>query len=324
MLRRLQKFQAASKNLIRYNLPLRTLVTLRMLNYRFPSVLGIEPTNICNLNCKICVSGQNQSAPGMMSMTLFNRIIEESLQYGKRWMIILHNLGEPLVHPEIAQMVRIIKRKKAARLVQFATNGLLATEDILNELIGSGVDSITFSIDAYSRQDYSDLKGMDGLEQVKKNAMLLMALKKKRKSALPWVCAKMVRRRGFEHTFKPFLEEWSKIVDEALMTPYSNWGGDIPYEGTDQIRRKRYACHFLWYYPVISCDGGVLVCCATVSPKAIIGNINQRNLHDIWTGEELKRIRQAHLKKDFGRIPYCSGCTYWTESKVNLDYFLRA
>jgi radical SAM protein with 4Fe4S-binding SPASM domain len=324
MLEKWQRLKASAKNFIRYNRCLRPLVTLMMVDYQFPSVLGIDPTNICNLKCKICPASFDKSPRGMMARELFKRIINESLKYGKRWMIILHNFGEPLIHPQIAEMVRIIKEKKAAEIVQFATNGILATEEILNDLISAGLDAITFSIDAYSPEEYKELKGLDALEKVKANVRLLMDLKKKRQSVLPWVCAKMIRRRGFEHTFKPFLDEWRKIADEVALTPFSNWAGDITYQGTEPIRKKRYACHFLWYYPVINWQGDVFICCATFSPQAIIGNLEKESIHDIWTREKLRKIREAHLKKDFRQIPYCADCTYWSESNFNLDYFLRA
>jgi radical SAM protein with 4Fe4S-binding SPASM domain len=324
MLRLWQRLKVSSKNFIRYNRYLRPPVTLAMVNYRFPSVLGIDPTNICNLKCKICPSGLYQSELGLMPMGLFKRIIEESLLYGRRWMIILHNFGEPLLHPKLSEMVRMIKERKAARCVQFATNGISADEKVFNDLIDSGLDMITFSIDAHTAREYRDLKGSDSLGQVRENVELLMRLKEKRGSLFPRVCAKMVLRKGFEHTAKPFLDEWRKIADEALLTPFSNWGGDIAYTGTEPAARKRYACHFLWYYPVIDWKGDVFSCCAVFSPKAIIGNLNRESIGEIWQGEQLKKIRTAHLQKDFSRIPYCAECTYWSESKADLDYFLKA
>jgi radical SAM protein with 4Fe4S-binding SPASM domain len=323
MTRLFQTFKAASKNLIRYNHFLRALVTLMMTDYRFPSVLGIDVASICNLRCSMCAAHQMRKGAGIMSLELFSRILDESLEYGRRWMIILHNFGEPLLNPELPRMVTMIKEKKAAQVVQFATNGLLLTEDIIGGLIDAGLDSVTISVDAHTADDYRELKGVDGLEKVRENSRLLMKLKKERHSPLPWVSAKMVRRKGREGAFKPFLKEWRALVDEALLTPYSNWGGDVPYEGTDILPPRRHACHFLWYYPVIDWQGQVYMCCATVSDKGVIGDLRETTLQQIWTGERLKSLRRAHLSHDLSCYPACSDCSYWAESKISLDCFLK-
>jgi radical SAM protein with 4Fe4S-binding SPASM domain len=238
-------------------------------------------------------------------------------------MLILHNFGEPLINPHIGMMVKRAKERKVARSIQFATNGTLLTASACRMLIHSQLDGLVLSVDAFTPEDYAALKGKNLLPEVIINARALQQLKKELHSKKPYLCAKMVRRSGFEHTFKPFLEQWSLIADEAALTPYSNWGGAVPQDGLQHLPAKRYACHFLWYYPAIASDGRVFCCCATDDPEAVIGSINSDSLELLWNGPKLARIRKVHLSGDFEKFRPCSRCTYWAESRINLNFSFR-
>jgi radical SAM protein with 4Fe4S-binding SPASM domain len=259
---------------------------------------------------------------GTMELSLFEDIIEQCSMQKRLWMFILHNFGEPLLNPSIARMVSMAKERNIARSIQFATNGLLLTESKARDLIEAGLDGIVFSVDAYSGEEYKALKGKDMLDKVVENARTFIRVKKELKSSSPHVCAKMVRRKGYEHTFEPFLKMWSEIVDEAALTSFSNWGAMVGYDGSEEIPTQRYACHFLWYYPAINWDGRVFFCCAACDADAVIGDLRESSLSDIWHGERLAEVRRAHLEGRFDKIAPCSKCSYWSESRVNLDKWL--
>jgi len=322
-MKNISALKASLKNIIRYNSFLRGLVTRHMISLEFPSVIGLDPTSSCNLNCTFCGPRKSGLPDGMLSMDIFNRVIDESLRYGKRQMLILHNSGEPLLNENIYEMISIAKKKKVARVIQFSTNGLLIDEKNAEALIKSGLDGLVISVDAYTPQEYLELKGRDCLARVIENTKILMAAKKRLGSSTPFVSAKMVRRVGYEGTFKPFLAFWKTIVDEAALTPYSNWGGGVPYQGTEIIPRNRFACHFLWYYPAINWDGTAYFCCASTDSGAVIGNINEKSLAEIWRDEPLAKIRRMHLERNYESAGPCANCTYWAESGVNLDSWLK-
>ena len=67
--------------------------------------LVIDPSNICNLHCPLCPTGQGRSdrSKGKMSFVNFRRIIDELGAYLYR--VDLHNWGEPLLNDEIYRMI---------------------------------------------------------------------------------------------------------------------------------------------------------------------------------------------------------------------------
>jgi radical SAM protein with 4Fe4S-binding SPASM domain len=311
------------KNMVRSNRILRGIVTRVMISRDFPAVIGVDPASTCNLACTFCGPRLMSEPRGVMPLSLFAKLIDEIAAHKKLWMLILHNFGEPLMNPDLAAMVALAKKQRVARSVQFATNATLLTEEKSRALIDARLDGIVLSVDALTREEYRELKGMDLLDTVRENACTLMSLKRRLRSAKPHVCAKMVRRQDYAHTFKPFLREWRTIVDEAALTSYSNWGDAVDYNGTQKQLPPRYACHFLWYYPAVNWDGRVFFCCAACDPSAVIGDLKDQSLSEIWHGERLAQVRKAHLEKRFSDISVCARCTYWSESGVNLDPWLK-
>jgi len=282
-----------------------------------------EGIAVVDEKCTFCGAQGLKPHPLMLSLDLFNKVIDESLLHGRRQMLIMHNSGEPLLNKNIYEMIAIGKQKKVARVVQFSTNGLFLTEENCERLIRSGLDGLVISVDALTPEQYAELKGVDCLERVITNARTLMRVKREMKSSTPYVSAKMVRRFGFEDTFDPFLKFWRGIVDEAALTPFTNWGGQLVYQGTSPPPGRRYACHFLWYYAAINPDGKVFFCCSSTAPGAVIGNVTQQSLEEIWQGESLARMRRLHLGAKFEMTGPCCNCSYWSESGRSLDRWLR-
>jgi radical SAM protein with 4Fe4S-binding SPASM domain len=74
----------------------------------------------------------------------------------------------------------------------------------------------------------------------------------------------------------------------------------------------RYPCPVLWFNPVVNWDGEVTTCCVNyMRNELIIGDVKKQSLKEIWNGEKLRKIRQAHVKGDFSELPTCAKCTYW-------------
>ena len=135
----------------------RRKILQKKISFDFPIRLNIEPTNYCNLSCSMCPRELNRPF-GYMEFNLFKKIIDESILYGKRLIITLTKDGEPLLHPELPQMIKYAKDKKAAYKINFYTNGILLTETKSEEIIKSGLDTMHISIDAFTKETYKKSK----------------------------------------------------------------------------------------------------------------------------------------------------------------------
>ena len=106
-----------------------------------PIMAHIIPIRRCNLSCTYCNEYDNFSPPGPLD-TMLERI--EQLGRLKTGVITLSG-GEPLLHPELDNIIRGIRRN--ATLAGMITNGYLLTADRIQKLNDAGLDYLQISID---------------------------------------------------------------------------------------------------------------------------------------------------------------------------------
>ena len=128
---------------------------IRLADYFFSRLLG-EPlcppehvycslTNACNLRCSMCSIPHDESAsPYELSYDEWCRVIDDVAAMGIGH--IVFSGGEPLLRPDIADLVSYSARKKIP-MVDIISNGLLLTESLTEQLVAAGLHHITISID---------------------------------------------------------------------------------------------------------------------------------------------------------------------------------
>ncbi|MGQ4891436.1 MAG: radical SAM protein [Candidatus Njordarchaeia archaeon] len=113
----------------------------------YPKILQLEPTNMCNFNCLMCIRRFWNTELSHMSMDLYTKIAREVFPNIER--LTLYGEGEPLIHPNILDMVRMAKEllpKDAT--VFFITNGSLMSQKMADKLfVDLKMDEVAFSVD---------------------------------------------------------------------------------------------------------------------------------------------------------------------------------
>lgn len=106
-----------------------------------PIVAQIIPTRRCNLSCGYCNEYDRVSDPGPLDE--LRRRIDRLAKLGTG--IITLSGGEPLLHPDVAELIRHIRRRGA--IATLITNGYLLTPSTIQTLNRAGLDSLQISID---------------------------------------------------------------------------------------------------------------------------------------------------------------------------------
>jgi sulfatase maturation enzyme AslB (radical SAM superfamily) len=101
----------------------------------------IEPTSRCNLNCDICIRNSWTETQGDMAGGTLRSLIESLRNLEYKPVICFGGFGEPLLHPNIMEM--ITHAKAVAWHVEVITNGLLLTEQMVRDFVrGRIVESV--------------------------------------------------------------------------------------------------------------------------------------------------------------------------------------
>lgn len=139
---------------------------------RQPVSLYIEVTKNCNELCTMCPRTYNwPNRRDNLSFEHFTHIVEQAPGLQRA---VLHGLGEPLLNPRLFEMVRYLKARGV--YVLFNSNALALNERRRRELLESGLDEYRISFDAAQPETYKLIRGVAGLEKVKRNVLALTGL----------------------------------------------------------------------------------------------------------------------------------------------------
>lgn len=117
----------------------------------------LEPTVVCNLNCRGAVCSKDSKILASRSRHYFPRdeLLPMLVPVGKQLIRIdFFNYGDPFCHPEAVSMLKDIKASFPGIYLYTSTNGLLLTDEKMVGLIRSGLDEITFSVDGADQKTY--------------------------------------------------------------------------------------------------------------------------------------------------------------------------
>lgn len=293
-----------------------------------PSAAAIEVTNLCNFNCVICSRRYSERPLGTMNMQLFTKIVEQ-IKHSTRFMW-LHLLGEPLLNPEIFEMIAFCKKNKLK--VGLSTNAMLLSQDKSEKLLNSGLDSCILAFDGVNKETYEKVRVGGVYEQVEENIINFLALKKKMKACKPWTVIQTVEINLTQNELDDFKNKWRYAnVNEILIRKYSTSAGQIgdkdivaqpKHRYLSEQKTNRPPCFLLWNSAVIFWNGEVSVCCHDcVNGKLVFGDLKKESLKDIWNSPKIVALRRQHVLRQFSSI--CQDCLEYPLFEPSVSCFIK-
>jgi len=149
------------------------------INYRS---LQIEPTNRCNLKCRVC--WHTLGAPkgyGDLSFDLFKTIFS---QFDGIQDLNLQGLGEPFLSQDLLNMISHVKHKKVDVWLTSNLN-IDIDEKFARSIVKSGLTKIRISIDASSEKEYGKIKKRGSFKKVINAIRLINRIKSELSSDFP-------------------------------------------------------------------------------------------------------------------------------------------
>lgn len=262
------------------------------------TTIGIETNNTCNLKCRHCPVPREMTRPkGFMSFSFFQKIIDINPSLNR---IYLTDWGEPLLHPEIIEMIAYAHSKGIH--VSLTTNGTLLDKSMSEKLMRAGLDLIKISIDG-GPQTYEKIRGFP-YPKIKENLHEFLRLREAT-GGQTWIEVTMVVYEETIDEVETFLAEWKDKVDAVNLQPRFF---TLP-------RPARSPCRDLWRLLVVLWDGRVTPCCADYNGELIVGRADEKSLQDIFKGPAMLSLRKQHLQRQWSGL--CERCSFF-----EADYHL--
>ncbi|MDP3990738.1 MAG: radical SAM protein [Candidatus Nealsonbacteria bacterium] len=295
----------------------------------YPSILMVEPTNFCNLNCPLCPVGNKslKREKGFMPLEGFKKIIDELGDYLLN--LTLWNFGEPMLHKDIYEIIEYAKRKKI--FIRLSTNGhFFNNKENIKRLVSSGLDNLIVALDGASQETLSKYRVGANFEEIINGINGVVEEKKKLKSRLPFIELQFVIMKHNEYevdkmkkiakdigvdklTLKTVTleietskEELEK-VKEFLPTKeeYNRY-----LKSEKELKRKKPVknkCVRLWLSSVINWNGDAVPCCYDAEGVFTFGNTFEKSFKEIWVAESYIKFRETVLKNKKS-VKMCSNC----------------
>lgn len=227
-------------------------------------VLQIEPTDHCNLACRMCAPHAERwdtvhGVPkGFLDPTLFRRVIDGLAAEDCRFdHVILQWLGDPSLHPALEDLVAHAGRGLAGSVgyLRFDTNAILLGPDRMEKIVTTRAPGVpllvVFTLDAATPATYERVKGRDALARAKRHIRALLAL---RAQAPPphdlHVQVQFVVQPGNAHEAGEFLRYWTDALGchgagrghaEILFKRLSVGGGAAGQAEADRLYERTMA-----------------------------------------------------------------------------------
>ena len=271
----------------------------------------IEITNVCNLHCSFCPG--TRRAERFMSAEEFYVLARKIRPYTEY--LYLHVLGEPLLHPQLSELLHAAGELKFR--VCLTSNGTLLPRQLETLCRSSALHKISVSLHSFEANERSkDLNSyLDGVwdscELLSEQGVLCAlrlwnegGLERENDNILYFLSQKTGKsveqlptdRRG-NRTLQPcvFLEQAEKF--------------DWP--DPDAAERGVEFCHGLRRQIAVLCDGTVVPCCLDGEGSIALGNLFTQELSDILASPRALAMTDGFAR----RCPaeeLCRRCGYAT------------
>lgn len=290
---------------------------LRLRPPDFPPKVQIEITNRCNLRCVMCTRNQLTRPTADLSLTHFRRIADEcSREPGV--LLSLFFLGEPLLHPQLEEMVAHLHavRERSAVPLRFAiqTNGMLLTRARARALLAAGLREISFSVDGLEG-DLERVRPGARYEVVERNILDLLALRGELGlTDLHVAIAKLCDDPQADEV-RRFLERWQERVDEIRLLPitkvagnaFLNAAGEIERIGAEPMAGIRRYCGQGARLLVLA-DGRYAFCFTDINGDIDLGHVEQESIREVWNAPRMAALRAQIQAADYSGLKPCATC----------------
>jgi len=293
----------------------------------FPFFVQIEPTNFCNLKCPVCPAGGFGFKRDRRHMKLdeFKSIIDDMEEY--LLFIVLWDWGEPLMNPDLPEMIRYAADRDIKTVVSTNCNcNSFHDTAYMERLLRSGLTTLILAIDSIHQEQYETYRKKGNLHKALEGIKKTVAMKKQRGGG-PIMLMRMVVMRQNEQEVRQMrrlarrmgVDRFSVKTMNPLYASESSECEVVPREpnyqrfeykkGTYERIKIDFRCNIIYRQCTISSNGDVKPCCWWYDNDYPTPNcFRDGGLKQIWNGPAYNNLR-AQVASDKDVIHYCRRCS---------------
>lgn len=286
-----------------------------------PRSLSIELNNTCNQKCVFCPYHGDYAPtvpkPAVMSYDMAVKLLDEAMKLGiGKKEVGFYFAGEVFLHKDLHKIIRHAK-EIGYEYTYITTNGSLANQEKIRNLLDAGCDSIRFSINAADKESYAEIHGRDDFDKVLQNIKFMHSYIKdnalKTSTSISCILTKKTEdaKEKIKNIFGDFVDDIifmpvilnrlkcdQNFIDEYGLIDTSNTS--VNYD---------FVCPIVFDSMYINANLEVVPCCDAYCENVVCFDLKQEfDLKKAWESEALKKYRNIFLKKQDGKGTICENC----------------
>ncbi len=311
-------------------------VLAKVLPLDTPIILQIFPIYACNFTCKYCTFSIPRINRGfisdkiVMDFELLKKCVDEMASFPHKIKTLRFvGMGEPLLHPRIADMVRYTVSKKVAEKVEILSNGSRLTPKLADALIAAGLSRLVLSIQGTTAKKYLEISRINidfkkfvsnikyfydhkGKIQMHIKIVDIALDNEDDKKRFYKIFGDICDTIGIEHASPIFPGvRYNSVLKDSLFTQFGL--------KVSEVR----VCPQPFFTLQINPDGKVVPCYSVTYP-AILGDCNNQSLSEIWNGSKYQQFRRKMLDGPKNVCELCANCgiikhRFFPEDNLNND-----
>ncbi len=226
-------------------------------------------------------------------------------------LVVLGGFGEPLLHPQLDEILGILSRAGIFG-VALRTNGLALNDAVIASLVEHRIDVVALLLDAWTDDFYRRLHDGQELATVTAAVERLEAARGAAHQVEPVVLPHLIKTTETIDEMDDFFDGWIRRVGWAVIEGYSHHAGQLPdLSVVDMSPPLRAPCRRIRQRCTILADGGMTLCDQDFVGVSTVGSLHETSLADLWQGESLSAARAHHQAARYDELPLCAACNEW-------------
>ena len=277
------------------------VLAVRKIADQAPLILQIETTNVCNSACVFCAYPKMRRKKGVMSLPLFEQIVNEYAAMGGGPVSLTPLVGDALLDPHLLERLRILAACPQVCQVSLTTNAIALerySDEEVRQII-EAIDCIQLSIGGLDAENYKTMYGVNQFPKVQRAMERLLTLKDEVADPPNINFAFRTNDWRFELRFRQQLDAYRKRgAFVSHIWTFDNYAGLVRNDKKLKLKvrygsiEKCLPCIYASVHMAIGWDGRVTACgCADFEGRALgIGRAGEDALSQIWSGKRRKNV----------------------------------
>jgi len=281
---------------------------------RFPPIVIVAVTNVCDMACIHCAHPVVKKSPGyratFMDPEIHGRIVEQTRPFRDQlWVFRYAADGESLLHP---QFLDFVEETVGAGIgpVDLTTNAMSLTEEKMRRLLEAPIDVIDVSLDALTRETYEKIRKRGKYDVVVANLKRLIEMRDALGSPTR-IMTSIIQQSEAVDEVEAFQEFWGPYVDEVLVRGLNTDLGVVNVSETFFREIERWPCPQFWKRVTINHLGEVRFCVEDWFNRGLVGTVTDSTLSQIWQSDLYRKFRELHAGGRWNDMKLCKPCLDW-------------